>query len=450
MAFLCQETNCKMWADSECSCPKKLKLCGYHNLKHHEDFECNTRSLKKELHEGFTKVKETEGFLNQIKADLISTADNLISNILKSVYKGVNEIESKRQEVNEWMRMNEDKNMEDILGLFKYIKIKERSLKKSVKSIEKLLCLSELSKNELKAENYELKGQNSSIHMESEKIKLDFDELAKKIRDGNYNLVDYGKEMDDLKNFNVNLKKELMEKNKNIEGLNEKLKSELEYRVQQEQLKAKMINDQEELKSSKNKIEQEITKKREIEINEAKNREKALKEINDKLTDEAETLKSNVNQEKLKYEEYVKTIEKLIQENKKQIDNLNALLQKSEDEKNQHLQNVEQMREQERIRLNAKNEKARIKKEKQERLEQEKKREEDEKKMQDEAKNIDDEEKKNQGPGKFANMSLEEKHKHLQSLNLEWYTNIAIGTGNYQLKEVLFTNDGKYVFVCSI
>lgn len=338
MAFLCQEKDCKLWAESECSCPDKFRLCGYHNLKHHETIECNTRSLKKELNEGFAKVKENEKVLDQIKGELISTADRMIAILLQMVYEGVNVIETKKIEINEWMRLNEDKNIEDILGSFKHLKIKERSLKKFMKSIKNTLSLQKLNNKELKAEICELKGQNGYLQAESEKTKMDFAEFAKKIREGNYSLRDYEKELKDLKSSKDDIEKELFEKNKNLEEIKRKIKIDEVVKAEQQALRAKLDKDQAEML----RIQKENEKTRKANQKELEKKEKIIMDEKQKVDDENKTLRTNLteanriaNEEKEKYDNSVKEIEKLAEMNKKLIDEFKDASDKWNNEKNE-------------------------------------------------------------------------------------------------------------------
>lgn len=347
MAFVCQQKDCKLWAESECSCPDQFRLCVYHNNKHHESSDCNTRSLKKELSEGFTKVKENERILDQIKGDLISTADRMIASILQMVYDGVNMIETKKIEVNDWMRLNEDKNIEDILGSFKFLKIKERSLKKVMKSMKNVLSLQKLNNKELNEEVCGLKGQNGYLQAECEKIKFSYLELAKNIREGNYSLSDYEKELKDIKATKEDLEKELLESKKDLKEIKEKVRTDevdKAVRAEQEALKAKMDRDQaNRLRKLKEERKTEKDAKKKLDREKAENDEKTLRDERNRIEDEKKrvenekkrvedentTLKNNlnevnriVNEEKEKYEKSVKEIEELARENKKLIDDL--------------------------------------------------------------------------------------------------------------------------------
>ena len=59
-----------------------------------------------------------------------------------------------------------------------------------------------------------MKGLNNVLQAETEKTKNEYVELATKIREGDYSLVDYEKELNEAKLLNIDLEKQLEEKSK--------------------------------------------------------------------------------------------------------------------------------------------------------------------------------------------------------------------------------------------
>ncbi|OMJ65364.1 hypothetical protein SteCoe_38378 [Stentor coeruleus] len=409
MSFTCRSPDCMLWAESECSCQEKFRYCGYHMLNLHKESVCGTKSLKRELYESLSKVKETEKILEQLKADLISTADNMIASILQIVYEGVNQIERKKDDVSKWMRENEDKNIEDILGQFKFLRIKERSTESFTKYIRKLLSLNQQSKIELICEVNFLKDKSNAFQTESEKSKNEYVELATKIREGNYSLVDYEKQLNEVRIFNIELETKLKDKEKEFKDLSDKIDAEREQKCRQDELKNKLDKDQEE-RRKKEKIERQAQKTaaRKLEIDEIQKKEITARNEQKRLIDESITLKKGLEdqkkvaqEEKKMYEEMVKKLEALGQENSLRIKELEKSLKNCNDEcatlrqvKEERDKKVEEKRrkkeEEEKRKRDEEEEIIRKQVEEKKRLDEE----ERERKMKEEKKKRDEEEKK--------------------------------------------------------
>ncbi|OMJ64979.1 hypothetical protein SteCoe_40325 [Stentor coeruleus] len=96
-------------------------------LNHHKESVCNARSLKQVLLESLSEIRESKNL--RATDDLISTANIMISSILELVHEGVDQIEIRENEVDKWNRVNQDKNLDNIIDSFKFLKFKERSIK---------------------------------------------------------------------------------------------------------------------------------------------------------------------------------------------------------------------------------------------------------------------------------------------------------------------------------
>lgn len=309
-------------------------------LNHRSESLCNLNSIRRELLESLSKVKDTEKVLEQLKSDLISTADIMIAGILQQVYIGVNHIETIKVQVSEYMRINEDKSIDDILGPLKYLRIKDRSTEAFEKYTKKLLSLQQQTKIEMVNEIKFLSGKNDELKTESEKAKNEYFGLATRIREGTYSLVDYEKMLNESRIANIDLEKQLNDQLKECRELKDKAETERQDRKRQEDLMKKLEQDNED-KIKKENLEREAreTAERNKEKLEFQQKEAASKTEQKRLIDETITLKKRLDDqkkeaedEKRKYDEVMKNLEVLREENGKRIKDLEESLKNCNDE----------------------------------------------------------------------------------------------------------------------
>lgn len=309
-------------------------------LNHQSESFCGLNSIRRELLESLSKVKDTEKVLEQLKSDLISTADIMIAGILQQVYIGVNHIETIKVQVSEYMRINEDKSIDDILGPLKYLRIKDRSTEAFEKYTKKLLSLQQQTKIEMVNEIKFLSGKNDELKTESEKAKNEYFGLATRIREGTYSLVEYEKMLNETRIANIDLEKQLNDQLKECRELKDKAETERQDRKRQEDLMKKLEQDNED-KIKKENLEREAreTAERNKEKLEFQQKEAASKTEQKRLIDETITLKKRLDDqkkeaedEKKKYGEVMKNLEVLREENGKRIKDLEESLKNCNDE----------------------------------------------------------------------------------------------------------------------
>lgn len=119
-------------------------------------------------------------------------------------------------------RACQDKDIDDMISSFKYLMIKERNTKSFMKYSKKILSLNQKNKIELIREMESLKGQNNALQAESEKIKNDYNEIVMMKKEKNHSLVDYEKKINEMKISKAGFEKELDEKDKKYNELEDK------------------------------------------------------------------------------------------------------------------------------------------------------------------------------------------------------------------------------------
>ncbi|OMJ67564.1 hypothetical protein SteCoe_35235 [Stentor coeruleus] len=411
MSFTCIISECMLWAESECSCQEKFRFCNYHMLTHHKESVCNTRSLKQELLENLSEIRESKNsILEQLKDDLISTANIMISSILELVHDGVNQIEIRENEVDEWNKVNQDKNLDNIIGSFKFLKFKERSIKSFMKHSRKILGLKQ-NENELFCEIELLKRQNNELQAEVEKKqKIKQEKLLKDQKDKNKKHDEISIKENETQIENI----KFLDENSNLK----------------KQIDAQNIIVQEERKKYNDIV-------RDIE-NFKKENELKIKDLENKLKDcldECIFLKQIRDENKRE-----KKAEKNIKKQAKNEENLIMELKEKI---------IQEEKEHDKIKINEEYE--RIKSEDQEK----KKQEEEFKNIQNIAKIEDTKEDiktlNNQTIGiilfleQLQAMEFDQKKAYISSLKLIGYWTDSFDSN---IREILFSNDGKYVFVC--
>lgn len=347
--FTCDEGGCGAWFDSECSCSPHLKLCNYHMYLHHSTSSCNTRSLKPVLYDHISKADSSEKILLEIKDDLISTGNSMILIILKQINEGVAVIEAKRKEIDDWRKINQGKNIDDILGPLKYLKIRERKTKRFLKATKKIMSLNRKNNNELVNELEDVKDKYKTIEEMMKNEGMCMSDIKAYVKSD----IIHKELEEEIKKLNKE-KEEFEEKSRlDIQKiLNEKAAEDKKWKIREEQEKNRK-NDEENLRQQL--MENARTLKTTLDgekekIADMENEKNLLK---DKV-DEQKNLINECNKQKNELERALKDVEKLCGDLRKQV----------EEERNQK-DLVEKLRKEEFENYeNQKNEKLRIKEQK--------------------------------------------------------------------------------------